>query len=337
MRRLFLRLSTVVIAALCFGMPGLAAAQGVAEFYRQKTINFIIVFAPGGTYDFYGRLVATHFPKFIPGNPKMVVQHMPGAGGLNGALRLATQSAQDGTELGIVAREIAVNQVLRSPSVPLDASKFQWIGSVSSYSGVLFVAGRTGVRTAADLRRMPAVAGSWGVETSSYTVPKLLNALADTKFKVVTGYRGAAEVDFAIESGEVDGRISSWSTLQAMKSQALAEGKLVVVAQTGIKRHPDLPNIPLVVELATTAQGRRILEFVDSEFRDRLEHRRPAAGASRADRSTAPGLRPDGRRPRLSGRRQGEAPRRCAQHRARAGCAGQTYTVDSARRHRCHE
>jgi tripartite-type tricarboxylate transporter receptor subunit TctC len=190
---------------------------------------------------------------------------MPGAGGLTGAIHLATQAPQDGTEIGMLDRAIAVNQVLRTTGVPLDASKFQWIGSVSSYGGVLQVAGRTGVRTADDLRRIPLVMGSWGVETSSYTMPVLLNALVGTKFKVVTGYRGAAEVDLAVESGEVDGRISSWPTLKYTKAAALAEGKLVVVMQSGLKRNPDLAQVPLVTELAATEQGRRILEFIDSE------------------------------------------------------------------------
>jgi tripartite-type tricarboxylate transporter receptor subunit TctC len=264
MRYKFIQLQALLVA-LCVAGPGRAGAEPISEFYHQKTITFLTVFAPGGTYDLYGRLVATHLPSFIPGNPKIVVQYMPGAGGLNGAIRLATQAAQDGTEIGMVDRAVAVNQVLRTVGVPLDARRFQWIGSVSSYGGVLQVAGRTGVKTAGDLRRIPLVIGSWGVETSSYTLPVLLNALAATKFKVVTGYRGAAEVDLAIESGEADGRISSWPTLKYTKAASLAEGKLVVVMQSGVKRNPDLPQVPLVGELATTKQGRHILEFIDSD------------------------------------------------------------------------
>src|SRR6202163_252333 len=261
MRSIFIQLQALLVA-LCVGQPCRAWAEPIAEFYRQKTITFVTVFAPGGTYDFYGRLVATHLPSFIPGNPKIVVQYMPGAGGLNGAVRLATQAAQDGTEIGMVDRAIAVNQVLRTVGVPLDASKFQWIGSVSSYGGVLQVAGRTGVKTADDLRRIPLVIGSWGVETSSYTLPVLLNALAGTKFKVVTGYRGAGEVDLAVEGGEVDGRISSCATLTLTRAAHLDDGKIVVLTQSAPREHPDLPRVPLVGEMATTAQGHRILEFI---------------------------------------------------------------------------
>jgi tripartite-type tricarboxylate transporter receptor subunit TctC len=119
-------------------------AEAVTEFYRQRTITFVSVFAPGGTYDLYSRLVANHLQNYIPGKPKIIVRYMPGAGGLNGAIHLAAQAPQDGTEIGIVDRAIAVNQVQLTVSVPLDASKFQWIGSVSSYGGVLQVAGRRG-------------------------------------------------------------------------------------------------------------------------------------------------------------------------------------------------
>jgi len=267
-RRLTCRYAIALLSALsALGLPGSqhAAAQSVADFYRGRTINFIVVFSPGGTYDLYSRLAAQHLGRFIPGNPRIVVQYMPGAGGLNGAAHLASQSPHDGSELGMVDRGIAVGQVLHPASTPLDAGKFSWIGSISSYGGILQVAGRTGVKAAADLRRLPVVIGSWGFETASYELPVLLNALAGTKFKVVTGYRGAPDVDLATEAGEVDGRISSWATLKFTKEAELKAGKIVVVLQSGVKRNPDLPDVPLVGEMATTEQGRRILEFIDSD------------------------------------------------------------------------
>ncbi|MGH8263042.1 MAG: Bug family tripartite tricarboxylate transporter substrate binding protein, partial [Steroidobacteraceae bacterium] len=264
MARSLTQLQVLLVAGLLWQPCG-AIADPIADFYRQKTVTFLTVYAPGGSYDLYGRLIATHLPRFIPGNPKVVVQYLPGAGGLNGAMRLANQSPKDGTEIGMPDRGIAVNQVLSASSVPLDASKFNWIGSVSNYDGIVQVAAQTGVKNADDLRRIPVVMGSWGVETSSYTLPVLLNALAGMKFKVVTGYRGAAEVDLAIEGGEVEGRISSWVTLKYLKPALLADGKVVVVLQSGVKRNPDLPQVPLIDEVATSEQGRRILAFIDSD------------------------------------------------------------------------
>jgi tripartite-type tricarboxylate transporter receptor subunit TctC len=264
MRWILIQLQALLLA-FCLGQPSKASADPIADFYRGKTITFITVYSPGGSYDLYGRLIAANLPRFIPGNPRIVVQYLPGAGGLTGALRLANQSPKDGTEIGMPDRGIAVSQVLNSAGTPLDAGKFNWIGSVSSYDGIIQVSTRTGVKTADDLRRIPVVWGSWGVETSSYSFPMLLNTLAGMKFKVVTGYRGASDVDLAIEGGEVDARLSSWVTLKYLKPALLKDGKVVVVMQSGSKRNPDLPNIPLVREMASGEQGRRILEFIDSD------------------------------------------------------------------------
>lgn len=260
-----MRWISLVLAAFFLAPVSGARAQSAADFFSQKVLTFTVVFAPGGTFDLYSRLVAMHLSRFLPGNPKIIVQNTPGASGLTGALRLATQAARDGSELGMVDRSIAVTQVMRGADFPIDAAKYNWIGSVASYSGVIYVKGSTGVKKFEDLRKLPVVMGSWGVDSSSYTYPVLLNALAGTKFKVVTGYRGASETELAIERNEVEGRMSSWSQLKMTKAGPLAAGELVPVIQTGIRRNPELPNIPLVSETASTDQGRRILEFIDSE------------------------------------------------------------------------
>jgi tripartite-type tricarboxylate transporter receptor subunit TctC len=243
-----------------FGHPA-DAADG--EF-RPKSINLVVVFEAGGTYDLYGRLAAMHLGRFLPGNPAIVVRYMPGAGGMIGAVHLYAKAVQDGTEIGIVDRGIATNQVLH-PDAALDPGHFNWIGSLSSYSGVMYVASKTGVKSAADLTRIPVIVGSWGPATSSYTMPVLLNALAGAQFKIITGYRGAADVDLAYENGEVEGRVASWVSLRAEKARWFAEGSVTLPFQTGIKRHPDLAGVPLFTDLAANPQDRRILEFVDSD------------------------------------------------------------------------
>jgi tripartite-type tricarboxylate transporter receptor subunit TctC len=175
---------------------GRCALADESDFYRQKTMNFIVVYEAGGTYDLYSRLAAIHLSRFIPGNPKIVVQYMPGAGGATGAAHLFNKSPRDGTEIGMVDRGIATNQVLH-PETALALDRFNWIGSLSSYSGIMYVGAKTGVKSVADLKQRPVIIGSWGVTTSSYTMPVLLNALAGTQFKVITGYRGAADIDLA--------------------------------------------------------------------------------------------------------------------------------------------
>jgi tripartite-type tricarboxylate transporter receptor subunit TctC len=240
-------------------------SQEADNFFRQKTIKFVVTYAPGGSYDIYARLVSVHLGKHIPGNPAINVQYMPGAGGLNGTLHLFENAARDGTEIAILPRDIAINQMLRPERARYDARAFRWIGTISTYSGVMYVASRTGVKTADDLRRIPVVVGSWGPTTETFITPTLLNALAGTKFKIVTGYRGGPEVDLAAERGEVDARMSSWSLLKNERAHWLNTKFVVTPFQSGIRSHPELKGIPLVSELATSDEGRRILEFQNSD------------------------------------------------------------------------
>lgn len=254
----------LVLCASAFTI-GRADAQPADRFYAGKTLHFIVTYQPGGTYDLYSRLFATHASKHIPGNPTVVVEYMPGAGGMTGTVYLYEQAVRDGTVIGMAPRDLAVNQMLHPDAARYDARRFSWIGRIASYTGVIFVMSRTGVKTAEDLRRIKVIAGSWGNTTDSYMTPVLLNAFAGTAFKVVTGYRGGPEVDLAIERGEADARVSSWTTLKTTRSEWLRDGKVVVPLQTGLERHPDLPQLPLIGDLATSEEGRRILEFMNSD------------------------------------------------------------------------
>lgn len=230
----------------------------------EKPIKVVVASVPNGSLDLYARLIATHLTKHLPGNPVSSVQYMPGAGGLVGTLYMYEKAMQDGTELAMLPRDIPINQILRPEAAGLDARRFTWIGRLSSYEGIMYVASRTGIRTADDLRRIPVIAGSWGQTNETYTTPTLLNVLAETKFKIVIGYRGGPDVDLAIEQGEIDGRMASWTSLKAQRPQWLRDGFVVIPFQSGLKPHPELPNVPLITELARTEEGRRILEFQNS-------------------------------------------------------------------------
>lgn len=260
-----IRLAAVVAISATLAWAGQASAQSATEFFGQKTIKFDITYEPGGSYDLYARLAATHLPKHIPGLPAMVNQYIPGAGGLIGILHLSEKAPQDGTEIAILPRDLAINQMLRPDTARYEARKFNWIGTLSSYAGVMFVASRTGVKTADDLKRIPVVAGSWGQTTETYITPTLLNALADTKFKIVTGYRGGPDVDLAVERGEVDGRMASWTLLKTQRAHWLADHTVVIPFQSGVKSHPELLQVPLITSMATSEEGRRILEFQNSD------------------------------------------------------------------------
>src|SRR5262245_884003 len=242
-----------------------ARAQGDAEFFRNRPMRFMITFEPGGSYDLYARLRATQLPKYIPGQPAITVQYHPGAGGLVGILHFAEKAAADGTEIAILPRDVAINQRLRPESAKYDARRFNWIGTLATYPGVMFVASRTGVKTAEDLRRIPVVAGSWGPTSETFITPTLLNALADTKFKIVSGYRGGPDVDLAVERGEVDGRMASWTLIKAQRAPWLRDKFVVIPFQAGITSHPELKDVPLIGTLALSEEGKRIFEFQNSD------------------------------------------------------------------------
>jgi tripartite-type tricarboxylate transporter receptor subunit TctC len=257
--------AALVAIAIDLGAVTPARAQTAEEFFKGKTLRFTVVYEPGGTYDLYSRLLIAHLPKHIPGTPTIVIQYMPGAGGMVGTVNLYEKAARDGTQLGMLPRDIAVNQMLHPEAARYDAKRFNWIGRVASYTGVMFVMSRTGVRTAEDLRRKDVVVGSWGNTTDSFVTPTLLNALAGTHFKIVTGYRGAADVDLAVERGEADARVASWTALKTTRGEWLKDGRIVVPFQTGLKRHADLPDLPLIGDLALSDDGRHILEFMNSD------------------------------------------------------------------------
>jgi tripartite-type tricarboxylate transporter receptor subunit TctC len=240
-------------------------AHSAEDFFSGKSLRFTVVYDPGGTYDLYSRLVIPHLARHIPGHPAIVIQYMPGAGGMTGTLYLYGRAEQDGTQLGMLPRDIAVNQMLHPEASRYDARRFNWIGRIASYTGVVFVAAHTGVRTAEDLRHVAVAAGAWGATTDSYVTPTLLNALAGTRMQIVTGYSGAAEVDLAIERHEVDARVASWTSVKTTHGAWLADGRIAVLFQTGLKPHPDLPRLPLITALATGEEGRQILQFMNSD------------------------------------------------------------------------
>src|SRR5271156_6279414 len=148
--RLLLAAALAVGAGFCAAVC--AQAQPAEEFFKGKTLRFTVVYEPGGTYDLYSRLLIAHFSKHIPGNPTIVIQYMPGAGGMDGTVNLYEKAARDGTQLGMLPRDIAINQMLHPEEARYDAKRFNWIGRISAYTGVMFVMSRTGVKTADDLR-----------------------------------------------------------------------------------------------------------------------------------------------------------------------------------------
>src|ERR1700692_3378546 len=153
-RPMFLRLCTMVLLAICQAAIASehAGAQTAEDFFKGKVLRFTVVYQPGGTYDLYSRLFVMHLPRHMPGNPTVVIQYMPGAGGMTGTVNLYERADRDGTQLGMLPRDLAVNQMLHPQDASYDARRFTWIGRIASYTGVMFVMSCTGVKSADDLR-----------------------------------------------------------------------------------------------------------------------------------------------------------------------------------------
>ncbi|MPY72322.1 MAG: hypothetical protein GEU92_19885 [Alphaproteobacteria bacterium] len=272
-----------------------AAAESAGEFYRGKTVTLISASGAGGGYDAYARTVTKHLAKHLPGNPKFIVQFMPGAGGLTGANYLYSVAAQDGSVIGLISNAAPVYQVLKG-GVKYDASKFNYIGRAASMQYVIMVWHDQGVKTLDDMKTKEVVFGATGKGQSNYMVPILLKNLLGLKARVITGYPGTKDISLALEKGEVGGRAGAWSSWQTGHAHWLRDKKVVPVAQAGLEKASDLPNAPLLLDLAKGEEERAVLELLASDAavgrgfmmppgvpKDRVQAMRRAFDASMTD------------------------------------------------------
>jgi tripartite-type tricarboxylate transporter receptor subunit TctC len=258
--QIFARLAAVATVLL----PGpIAFAQSPAEFYKGRTVELQIGYSVGGGYDIYARLIARHIAKHIPGNPTVVPKNMEGAGGMRLANWLYSAAPKDGTVFGAVARATAFEPLLGNKAAQYDGTKFTWIGSANDEVSVCVTWHTSGIATLEDARKKEVVVGANGVGDDTYQFPALLNNMFGTRFKMVTGYPGGTEINLAMERGEVFGRCGfPWSTIKASHSHWLADKKINLLMQFSLAKHADLPNVPLVTELARTDIERQIVRLI---------------------------------------------------------------------------
>jgi len=256
-----------VLAALALSLAALvvgAAEPARAADFSGKTITVVSSFAPGGGYDAYGRLFAAHLSAHLPGRPAVIVKNMPGAGGLLGANYLFNVAPRDGTTIGVVPQTVVIAQVLGGATVKFDAQKFNWIGRINSNVEVEQTWYTSGIKTIADAKAAPVVVAGTGPDSSSVVFPHLLNDTIGTKFKVVSGYSGVSMAALAMERGEVQGMVRPWSVTKTMRPEWLRDGKINLIVQYAGKRHPELKNVPAVVELAANESQHKIFALYAS-------------------------------------------------------------------------
>jgi tripartite-type tricarboxylate transporter receptor subunit TctC len=191
---------------------------------------------------------------------------MPGAVGLQAANWLATQAPRDGTVLHMIMQNMSAHQALGGHGVEFDTRRFFWIGNTTDSPNVINSWHTTGVRTIEEVKTKELIVGAPGTATASVYYPKVMNALVGTRFKIVSGYPGGNDVNLAMERGEVGGRgANSWASWKSTRPQWIAENKIHILVQIGLKRHPDLPNVPLLTELAANEEDRQVLAFISAE------------------------------------------------------------------------
>jgi tripartite-type tricarboxylate transporter receptor subunit TctC len=244
---------------------GMANAQSVADFYRGKTITMLIGTSPGNDYDFRARLISRYLGKYIPGEPTIVPRNMPGGGGVQAANWVAKLAPRDGTVLHMIMQNMMAAQALQTPGVEFDTRTFQWIGNTTSTPNVINTWYTTGVTKIEQVKTREVVVGA-PMGTAGFLYPTLLNHVAGTKFKIVTGYPGGNEVNLAMERGEVEGRGSNaWASWKSTKPEWVRDKKLNILVQVGLKRASDLPDVPLLMELASNDADRKLLEFFSAD------------------------------------------------------------------------
>jgi tripartite-type tricarboxylate transporter receptor subunit TctC len=251
--------------ALAIGtQAGPASADSVSDFYTGKQVQFIIRSGVGGGYDQYARLLGRHIGRHIPGNPSVLPVNMPGAGGITAANFVAVRAPKDGSILTIVSQGLPVDQALGlNKSFTADLRQFNWIGNMSDSNQVLVAWHTSPVKTLEDAKRISTPLGTTGAGSISTQLPAFYNNVLGTKFKIIFGYPDGTDVMLAMERGEVLGRATNpWASYQAVYPELIKEKKIVPLLQVGLKKDPDLPNVPLMRDLARNPEEQQILDYM---------------------------------------------------------------------------
>ena len=257
--------SGVLLALLAPAAGWAQTANPIAEFYRGKQLQMVIPTSPGGDYDNRARLLARHMGRHIPGEPAIIARNMPGGAGVTGANYIATLAPRDGTVLHALLQNMPVHQAIGGQGTAFDVLKFAWIGNTTSSPNLINSWHTTGIRTIADVMKKELTVGA-PTGSAAAIYPVALNMLAGTKFRIIGGYPGGNDVNFAMERGEVGGRGSnSWAAWKATRPQWLADNKIHILVQIGLTRHPELAHVPLMFELAKNEADARVLKFLSAD------------------------------------------------------------------------
>ena len=263
-----MRFATLAKVLLCAATV-LAAAQAVQAqtSFAGKQVRISIGYSPTGFgYDTYGRLLARHLGKYLPGNPTIVPQNRPGAGSLNLANYIFNAAPRDGTEIALVGRGVAMEPLLggTASQAKFDSSKFAWLGSMNNEVSGFYVR-QPGPTLAEAMKGVDLKVGSTGVGGDQHAFAYALNALLGMKLKAIAGYPGTQEIMLAVERGELDGIVGySWGVARSGNKRQLDSGELKIILQLALSKHKELSNVPLVTDFVKSSEDRQVLEMIFS-------------------------------------------------------------------------
>ena len=255
--------ASIAMAGTMLGLCATAHADSVSDFYKGKSVDLYVGYSVGGGYDVYGRLLARYLGKYIPGNPTVVPRNMEGAGSIRLTNWLYNVAPKDGTAIATVARGAAFDPLFGMPGGQFDAVKFNWIGSANNEVSICMAWTTAGVKNFGDLLKSELVMGGSGGAADTDQVVYVINGVLGSKMKVIPGYPGGNEINLAIERGEVQGRCGwSWSSVKSTHPEWLRDKKMNVLVQLSLSKHEELPDVPLILDLARTPEDKQIFSLV---------------------------------------------------------------------------
>jgi tripartite-type tricarboxylate transporter receptor subunit TctC len=254
-----------IAAVVCAGLLPLsqAGAQSPADFYKGKNVDLYVGYSVGGGYDLYARMLAKHMGKHIPGHPNVVTKNMEGAGSLRLANWIYNVAPKDGTAFGTIGRGTGFDPLFGHKAAQFDATKFTWIGSANNEVSVCVAWHTSGITKFDDLFGRELIVGGTGPAADTDQFPKVVNGVLGTKMRVIAGYPGGNDVSLAMERGEVQGRCGwSWSSVRSTQPKWLDDKKIHVLVQLALDKHPELPDVPLIMDLAKSDEQKQLLKLI---------------------------------------------------------------------------
>jgi tripartite-type tricarboxylate transporter receptor subunit TctC len=294
MKRAF---TIAILAFVVLASASAASAQSVADFYKGKTIQIMVGFGVGGGYDLYARALARHLGRYVPGQPAVVVQNLEGAGSVRAANYVYSGSPADGTVIAAVNQNAPMYQLLGGTGARFEADGMQWLGSMTNSNGLVYTWHASGIKTLDDAKSREVAMGAVGTASDSYIFAIIINELLGTKFKPINGYAGSAQIHLAMERGEVLGRGgNSWASVLTGNKSWVTEKKINFLVQVGAAKEPELPDVPLLLDLVKSDEAIGIVKLISLPTvlgyghwiapgvpKDRLEALRAAYAATMKD------------------------------------------------------